>query len=129
MVSQKRSIEDEKDRKTLYLTTTGRKTGKPHTVEVWFADFDRKFYLSHEGERPDWMKNLNKNEQVRIKIGSVGFDALARIVGDGNSREVGKTALYEKYYHPASKDVIDDWFSLSTVVEVTPVLQEEFWDK
>jgi hypothetical protein len=31
---------------------------------------------------------------------------------------LGKHALYLKYYGPAEKAVIDDWFSASVVVEL-----------
>ncbi len=115
-----KNLEAVKKRKFIYLTTRGRKTGKLHTVELWFALADGKIYLSHEGEQTDWMKNLRKTDSVSARIDSVKLDAKARIVGEGSSRELGKKALYEKYYKPASKEVIDDWFELSTVIELTP---------
>jgi hypothetical protein len=30
--------------KLIHLTTTGRKTGKPHTVELWFAVKNGRVY-------------------------------------------------------------------------------------
>jgi hypothetical protein len=39
-------------------------------------------------------------------------------VGGGDAFETGKYALYRKYYGDATKEVIDDWFSESTVIEV-----------
>jgi deazaflavin-dependent oxidoreductase (nitroreductase family) len=102
----------------IYLTTKGRKTGKPHTVELWFALAEGKVYLSHEGERTDWMKNLTRDGSVNVKIGGLTSEAKARIA-EGIARELGKMALYEKYYGKASKEVIDDWFDLSTVIELT----------
>ena len=33
--------------------------------------------------------------------------------------EIGKHALYRKYYGEASKSVIDDWFSESNVIEIS----------
>lgn len=116
-----KSLESVQKNQYIYLTTKGRKTNKPHTVQVWFAYVDGKIYLSHEGAYTDWMKNLEKDEMVNGKIDDVNFEAKAKIVGEGNSREKGKKALYEKYYKPASKAVIDDWFSLSTVIELTPI--------
>ena len=118
-MSQK--IESVKDAKYIYLTTIGRKTGKPHKVELWFAYAASKIYLSHEGERTDWMKNLTKNRIVEVKIASLRFNASAKILKVGHARDIGSKALYEKYYKPAKKEVIDDWFSLSTVVELTPI--------
>jgi deazaflavin-dependent oxidoreductase (nitroreductase family) len=114
-------IDAVKKKKLIYLTTRGRKTGKPHIVEIWFAFADGKVYLSHEGDYTDWMKNIRNDGHVKAKINGVQFDGFARILEEGDSRELGKRALYEKYYGPAGKEVIDDWFELSTVLELTPV--------
>ncbi len=114
-----KKIEDVKGEKFIYLTTKGRKSGKPHTVELWFAVASGKVYLSHEGERTDWMKNIVGHCPVSVRIDGVASNGDARIA-EGVEREAGKKALYEKYYGRASDEVIDDWFSLSTVVEVTP---------
>jgi len=119
-----KEIESVKSEKYIYLTTKGRKTGKTHMVELWFALADGKVYLSHEGEHTDWMKNALKNEKVGVRIGSVNF-ATARVAQEGSSsREQGKKVLYEKYYGPTSQEKLDDWFSLSTLIELTPLLQK-----
>jgi deazaflavin-dependent oxidoreductase (nitroreductase family) len=112
-----KSIEEVQKEKFIYLTTKGRKTGRPHTVELWFAVANGRIYLSHEGDRTDWMKNAVEHSAVSIKIDGVTSNGEAR-VADGTTREAGKNALYEKYYGPASKEVIDDWFELSTVLEI-----------
>jgi deazaflavin-dependent oxidoreductase (nitroreductase family) len=114
-----KNLESIGNEKFIYLTTFGRKTGKAHTVELWFASHNGRIFLSHEGKHTDWMKNLKSNKRVSVRIDSLKFDANARITGNGESREVGKRALYEKYYGPASKETIDDWFELSTVIELT----------
>lgn len=111
-------LSDVTDAKFAYLTTRGRRTGKPHTVEVWFANSDNTFYLSHEGDYTDWMKNILKEEKVNLKISGIGFEGRARIVSEGESFQRGKHALYLKYYGQADSDVIDDWFSESTIVEI-----------
>ena len=113
-------LDSVKKQKLIYVTTRGRKTGKPHTVEVWFAVADGLVYLSHEGERTDWMKNIAKNGRLEAKIGALTFRGDAKITDVGASRERGKKALYEKYYGPAKQEVIDDWFSLSQVIEIIP---------
>jgi deazaflavin-dependent oxidoreductase (nitroreductase family) len=108
-----------KSEKFVYLTTKGRKTGKDHVVELWFASSGGKIYLSHEGKHTDWIKNLIQGGNVKMKIGSNSFDGHARIADEGSSgREAGMKALYGKYYGPASREVLNDWFELSTVVEV-----------
>ncbi|HUK50974.1 MAG TPA: nitroreductase family deazaflavin-dependent oxidoreductase [Terriglobales bacterium] len=103
----------------IYLTTTGRKSGKPHTVELWFASQGNRIFLSHEGQETDWIKNLTKIKQVNVRIGSARFHADGCLASNGEPRETGKKTLYEKYYGPASKEKIDDWFELSTVIELT----------
>jgi hypothetical protein len=84
---------------------------------------DGKIYLGHEGHFTDWMKNTAKNSKVRVRIGSDNFEASGKILGKADKvpKELGMKTLYEKYYDSASKKTIDDWFELSTVVELTPL--------
>jgi deazaflavin-dependent oxidoreductase (nitroreductase family) len=106
-------------RKFIHLTTTGRKTRRPHTVELWFALSDGKLFLSHEGEETDWMRNIQENGQVAFEIGGRNFAGKCHYV-DGQSDEAWKckVALYEKYYGKAARDVIEDWFSLSKLLAI-----------
>ena len=106
------------DEKHIYLKTIGRKTKNPHMVELWFAVVEGKIYLSHEGAYTDWMKNILKDDHVEFRIGDHRFKGIARIFPDGVAFKIGKNALYLKYYGKASKEVIDDWFSESTVIEI-----------
>ena len=114
-------IVDAADEKYIYLTTTGRKTNNPHTVDLWFAVAGGKIYLSHEGAFTDWMKNIIKDDNVEFRIGNHRFKGKARMFPNGAAFEIGKNALYFKYYGNANKDVIDDWFSESTIVEITSI--------
>jgi hypothetical protein len=109
------------DDKYIYLTTRGRKTGNPHMVELWFAIAGKKIYLSHEGVYTDWMKNILKDNRVEFRIGKIQFKGNARIAESGEIFELGKRALYLKYYGKADKDTIDDWFSESTIIEISMV--------
>jgi hypothetical protein len=100
----------------IYLTTTGRWTGNPHTVELWFALEGDSIYLSHEGKYTDWMKNIVKDNEVEFRIGHLNFKGCARIIHDKETFDIGKHALYRKYFGQASEAVINDWFSLSTII-------------
>lgn len=45
-----------------YLTTTGRVTGAPHEIEIWFAPVDRTVYfLAGDRERADWVRNVQRD--------------------------------------------------------------------
>jgi deazaflavin-dependent oxidoreductase (nitroreductase family) len=105
--------------KFIHLTTIGRKTRKPHTVELWFAVRGNSVYLSHEGKETHWMKNIKKNGSVSFEIGGKNFVGNARLL-DGRAEEswTAKVALYVKYYGEASKEIIEDWFSLSKLLAV-----------
>ena len=105
--------------KFIHLTTKGRRSGKLHTVELWFAVGNGLVFLSHEGEETDWMKNIKKNSQVAFEIGGKNFNGKARHLDDGMEEAwTGKSALYEKYYGKAAKEVIEDWFSLSKLIAI-----------
>ncbi len=65
----------------LYLTTTGRKTGLPREIEIWFVTFDNKFYiLAEHRERAHWVRNIRANPRVRVRVGEQTFDATARVL-------------------------------------------------
>ncbi len=105
--------------KFIHLTTKGRKTGKRHTVELWFALSGARVYLSHEGKETDWMKNVEKDSKVGFEIGERHFTGSARLLEDSTEEAwSGKVALYEKYYGIASDEIIEDWFSLSKLVAI-----------
>jgi len=107
--------------KFIHLTTAGRKTGKPRTVELWFALRGPRLYLSHEGEATDWMQNVKMNGKVEFEIGGKRFTGNARWLEDGTENAwEGKVALYEKYYGKAPKATIEDWFSLSRLLAIDP---------
>jgi len=53
----------------LYLTTTGRKTGNPHTIEIWYVEYDDCYYLCAEHrEKSDWVQNILANPHVTYYI-------------------------------------------------------------
>ena len=41
----------------LYLTTTGRLSGQPRQIEIWFTERDGRYYLLAEhGEQAGWVR-------------------------------------------------------------------------
>lgn len=105
--------------KLIHVTTTGRKTRNPHTVELWFAVSNGKVYLSHEGSETDWMKNIENNDEISFEIGGKNFRGRARLLENGTEEAwEAQVALYEKYYGKAAKEIIEDWFSLSRLAAI-----------
>jgi len=80
---------------------------------------DGKLYLSHEGRVTDWMRNIKTNPEVKFEIDGKEFVGKARCLQSDDSETVkAKTALYLKYYGKAEERIIEDWFSLSTLILV-----------
>jgi deazaflavin-dependent oxidoreductase (nitroreductase family) len=68
-------------RQFLYLTTTGRVSGKPREIEIWYMESDGRYYLLSEGGRKaDWVRNIERDPKVRVAIGKREFAATARVL-------------------------------------------------
>jgi deazaflavin-dependent oxidoreductase (nitroreductase family) len=92
-----------------YVTTTGRRSGRPHTIEIWFAlHGDRVYVLSGGGEGSDWVRNLQANPTVGLRIGDRDMICRAALVDDPAEDELARDLLVEKYQPKYSGD-LDDW--------------------
>jgi deazaflavin-dependent oxidoreductase (nitroreductase family) len=81
-----------------YLTTVGRRSGKRHTVEIWFARENGTLYvLSGGGDTADWVRNLRRTPTVRVRIGSRTVAARAREVATPDEDALARRLLDEKY--------------------------------
>jgi deazaflavin-dependent oxidoreductase (nitroreductase family) len=85
----------------LYLTTTGRRTGRPREIEIWFTRRDGRFYLvSERRERSAWVRNLRARPRVKVRVGRRTLPAKARVVDARSERELAravKTLSAKKY--------------------------------
>lgn len=94
-----------------YLTTTGRITGRPHTVEIWFGLNGRTLYLlSGNGprHRADWVKNLSRTPAVSVRIRDRTLTGTARVVDDQDEDTLARGLLLAKYELAYSGD-LSDW--------------------
>ncbi|MEX0749789.1 MAG: nitroreductase/quinone reductase family protein, partial [Dehalococcoidia bacterium] len=68
------------DQDYCYVTTTGRVTGNPHTIEIWFAMNDSTIYILAGGRyRSDCVRNAKKAPRVGVRIAGHTFEGGARI--------------------------------------------------
>jgi len=75
--------------KYLYLTTTGRLSGRPRRIEIWFTRREGRYYLVAEhGRRAQWVQNLLADPAVRARVGARSFRARARVVDRRAEREL-----------------------------------------
>jgi deazaflavin-dependent oxidoreductase (nitroreductase family) len=72
---------DFQDTQFLYLTTTGRKTGLPREIEIWFVGSNESLYVFAEHfHRAQWVRNIEVDPRVRVRIQGREIAATARVL-------------------------------------------------
>ena len=107
-----------------YLTTTGRRSGRRHTIEIWFAFEGATFFLISGGaDRSDWVQNLLVDPGVGVRVGEDRAEAKARApLPAGPERDTALAALHAKYGHQVTS-TLEEWREGAYVVAldlVTP---------
>ena len=65
----------------LYLTTKGRKTLRQHTIEIWFIEYNKKYYiLSERKKSSDWVQNIISDPNMSFDINNKAYKGYARLV-------------------------------------------------
>jgi deazaflavin-dependent oxidoreductase (nitroreductase family) len=106
-----------------YLTTTGRVTGRPHTIEIWFALRERTLYfLAGDGRRSDWVRNISRSPDVRVRVGRRTVTGRGRIVTDPHEEQFARRIVYEKYAATYEGD-LTEWRSTASPVAVDLYLE------
>ena len=91
-----------------YLTTIGRRTGRPHRIEIWFAAQEGRMYLLAGGrERSDWVRNLRAHARVTVELGDGTYAGAARVLRAGTVEDrLARELLVGKY---REGDNLDEW--------------------
>jgi deazaflavin-dependent oxidoreductase (nitroreductase family) len=98
-----------------YVTTTGRVTGRLHTIEIWFVLHEGVVYILTGGSfRSDTVRNLQKQPATRVRLGTVDYDTTARVVTDIGEDALARRLMLEKYR--SSDDDLDSWSKTSLAV-------------
>src|SRR5262249_15312109 len=80
------------DEPFVYVTTTGRKTGSPRTIEIWFVSWNGCIYiLAEHGRRAQWVMNVSADPRVKVKLGELTFEATARVLDETSDAEAWTT--------------------------------------
>ena len=101
-----------------YLTTIGRRTGRPHRIEIWFGAWDGRVYLLAGGrERADWVRNLQANARVTVELGDETHAGMARVLRAGTVEDQRARDLLVGKYREG--DNLDAWgrTALPVVIE------------
>jgi deazaflavin-dependent oxidoreductase (nitroreductase family) len=101
-----------------YLTTTGRVTGRPHTIEIWFARHQDTIYLlAGDGTRADWVRNLVRTPAATVRVGGVEYAGRGRLIADPAEARRARDLVYGKY-QPGYGGDLSSWRETALPVAV-----------
>jgi deazaflavin-dependent oxidoreductase (nitroreductase family) len=85
----------------VYVTTTGRKTGLPREIEIWFVEGEGCIYiLAEHGLKAKWVQNIIGNPNVRVRLRNRHYVGTARVLDamkDAEAYVKAQDAAREKY--------------------------------
>ena len=96
------------DRGTLRITTRGRKTGKPHTVTIWFVVDGGTIFLGTLGADRDWVRNVQKSPDVTLEVEGLRLRGNATAIADVALEGRVRDLLAQKYWMAW----IGSWFGM-----------------
>ena len=65
----------------LYLTTKVWKTGRQHRIEIWYVDYNNKYYIMSERlRRAHWVQNIIHNPSLLFTTNEKTLEGNARLV-------------------------------------------------
>jgi deazaflavin-dependent oxidoreductase (nitroreductase family) len=93
-------MSDLERRKTVRLTTRGRKSGQPRTVTIWFvADGPRRVRVQHVAPTPaQWYRNLLAYPEVTLDFGDGPITAQAQPITDAAEVRRVLAAVRRRYW-------------------------------
>lgn len=107
----------------LYLTTTGRKTGRPHTIEIWYVEYGGGYFVvAEKREDADWVQNLRKRPSCRFSIGYSNDEEAEKVQTIASARIINPTT--EADLHGLIAKAMEKKYGWSDglVVEIFPEL-------
>ncbi len=104
-----------------YLTTTGRRTGKPHTVEIWFAVAEGVIYLlSGGGGSSDWCRNLEADPAASFRIARTDYPVTGRRVRSTKEQRLARDCVFAKYDARSNGDLVE-WRDSAAPYALDPI--------
>lgn len=104
---------------TIDITTTGRSSGLPRRIEIWFHNIGGRIYITGTPGSRDWYANLVAHPRFTFHLKDsteADLAAVAHAVSDeADRREVFEVLLERLGY----RDRLEAWVSNSPLVEVT----------
>jgi deazaflavin-dependent oxidoreductase (nitroreductase family) len=97
------------------ITVTGRKSGRPVSIPVWFVfDDDKLYLLPVKGSDTQWYKNVLKNPSFRIDAG--GSEAELKAIPVTDAKQVA--SVVEKFREKHGAGDVKKYYSKFDVAVV-----------
>jgi deazaflavin-dependent oxidoreductase (nitroreductase family) len=88
------------------IVTTGRRSGNPHEIEIWFGVLDGAMYLiSGNGPGADWYLNMLAHPEVVVKLAGEQRTGRARDITDHDERRRCGDLMGAKYVWDGDPDI------------------------
>ena len=111
------------------ITTIGRTTGRPRRIEIYFHQFDGRYYLTGRpsSRKRDWELNIVAHPEFTIHL-KRGVDVDVPVVGRpeldaGERARILRRALIESWDSPPAgvEASLHEWVEGSPFIEFEPV--------
>jgi deazaflavin-dependent oxidoreductase (nitroreductase family) len=107
---------------TIELTTTGRKSGKPHTKPIWFVvDGGRLVVQAGKDGKTDWYQNLGQSPTATVRQGDYTFRVRAKRVEDSARVEAIHRLFLDKYTSAWLLSFVGSSIGRGRPVELDPI--------
>ena len=107
---------------TIDITTTGRKSGRPRRIEIWFRLVDGRAYITGTPGKRDWYANILQNPHFTFHLKEsmqADLPAIAHPITDPKKREKILAASQMSWYHNQVQGVVD-------LVQGSPLIEVVF---
>jgi deazaflavin-dependent oxidoreductase (nitroreductase family) len=118
---QNNALQDLAREEFCYLTTTGRVSGRPHQIEIWFVVQNNSIYMMAGNHGSDWVKNLRKNPNATVRVANCHFTGTARLVTEKQEERTVRDKMADKYNERETDGSLSDWAqtALPVAIDVT----------
>jgi len=104
-----------------HLATIGRSSGRSRVIEIWFAtDGERVYFLAGGRDRAHWVRNIQADERVRLRLGGTTLAGRAQVVTDAGEELRARELVAAKYQGWTPGATFSAWAAESLPIVVKP---------
>ncbi|MDY7101282.1 MAG: nitroreductase/quinone reductase family protein [Actinomycetota bacterium] len=107
---------------TIDITTTGRRSGRPQRIEIWFRRVGERIFITGTPGRRDWYANLAAEPTFTFHLKEstrADLAAEARLVVDGDERRA-------VFGHPSMRWYVEQVETIDDLVDGSPLVEVSF---